>query len=228
MVKMQGGVFGAVSDSAKFIAGLRERRRRIRRTIARCAPSASRRSASASASAPFQALADVSLKVRPATVHGLLGENGAGKSTLVKCLLGYYRADEGSFLVDNHEATIERPADADALGLGMVYQHFTLVPSMTVAENLVMSRSNVPAVIDWRAEHDGTGGRSCSACRSRCRWTREVGTLAAGERQKTEIIKQLYLRTPVPGAGRADLGADAAGGGGDARPGARAGAFRRN
>src|SRR5258707_8742721 len=87
----------------------------------------------------FQALADVSMKVRPATVHGLLGENGAGKSTLVKCLLGYYRADEGSFLVDNHEAAIERPADADALGLGMVYQHFTLVPSMTVAENLVMS-----------------------------------------------------------------------------------------
>src|SRR5450631_3287157 len=58
---------------------------------------------------PFHALSDVSMKVHPATVHGLLGENGAGKSTLVKCLLGYYRADEGSFLVDNHEAAIERP-----------------------------------------------------------------------------------------------------------------------
>src|ERR1700734_1814974 len=104
---------------------------------------------------PFQALADVSIKVRPATVHGLLGENGAGKSTLVKCLLGYYRADAGSFLVDNREATIERPADADALGLGMVYQHFTLVPSMTVAENLVMSRRDVPGVIDWRSEITG-------------------------------------------------------------------------
>ncbi|HEY4040338.1 MAG TPA: ATP-binding cassette domain-containing protein [Rhodopila sp.] len=82
----------------------------------------------------FHALSDVSLKVRPSTVHGLLGENGAGKSTLVKCLLGYYRADEGGFIVDGREATIERPSDADALGLGMVYQHFTLVPSMTVAE----------------------------------------------------------------------------------------------
>ena len=70
----------------------------------------------------------------------------------MKCLLGYYRADEGSFLVDGREETIARPADADALGLGMVYQHFTLVPSMTVAENLVMSRRNVPAVIDWRQE----------------------------------------------------------------------------
>ena len=86
-------------------------------------------------------------------MHGLLGENGAGKSTLVKCLLGYYRADEGGFIVDGREATIERPADADALGLGMVYQHFTLVPSMTVAENLVMSRQNVPAVINWRSRN---------------------------------------------------------------------------
>src|SRR5438105_12543044 len=96
----------------------------------------------------FTALEDVSLRIAKATVHGLLGENGAGKSTLVKCLLGYYRADSGAFLVDGHEAEIARPADADALGLGMVYQHFTLVPSMTVAENLVMARAAVPAVID--------------------------------------------------------------------------------
>ncbi|MGD0434361.1 MAG: ATP-binding cassette domain-containing protein, partial [Acetobacteraceae bacterium] len=142
---------------------------------------------------PFQALADVSMKVRPATVHGLLGENGAGKSTLVKCLLGYYRADEGSFLVDNHEASIERPADADALGLGMVYQHFTLVPSMTVAENLVMSRRDVPAVIDWRSEL-GSLEEFMRGMPFKVPLHAEVGTLAAGERQKTEIIKQLYLR----------------------------------
>ena len=100
----------------------------------------------------FAALTDIGMKVRPATVHGLLGENGAGKSTLVKCLLGYYRADEGTFLVDGQEAVINRPADADALGLGMVYQHFTLVPSMTVAENLVIARARVPAVINWPRE----------------------------------------------------------------------------
>ena len=95
----------------------------------------------------FTALDDVSLKIAEASVHALLGENGAGKSTLVKCLLGYYQADEGSFIVDAREATIERPADADRLGLGMVYQHFTLVPSMTAAENLVMSpRSVMPRI----------------------------------------------------------------------------------
>ncbi len=141
----------------------------------------------------FTALADVSMKVAPASVHALLGENGAGKSTLVKCLLGYYRADEGSFLIDGREEIIGRPADADRLGLGMVYQHFTLVPAMTVAENLVMSRAAVPAVIDW--------GRELAALEAfmarmpfRVKLTAEVGTLAAGERQKTEILKQLYLQ----------------------------------
>ena len=140
----------------------------------------------------FHALTEVSMKVHPATVHGLLGENGAGKSTLVKCLLGYYRADDGGFIVDGREATIDRPADADALGLGMVYQHFTLVPSMTVAENLVMSRANVPAVIDWRAE---TGKLRAFMERMpfKVPLGAEVGSLAAGERQKTEIVKQLYL-----------------------------------
>jgi simple sugar transport system ATP-binding protein len=141
----------------------------------------------------FTALSDVSFKVAPATVHALLGENGAGKSTLVKCLLGYYRADEGAFLVNDHEETIARPADADRLGLGMVYQHFTLVPSMTVAENLVMSRADVPAVVDWTRER-----ADLEAFMARMPFKvplgAEVGTLAAGERQKTEILKQLYLQ----------------------------------
>jgi general nucleoside transport system ATP-binding protein len=140
----------------------------------------------------FHALTDVSMKVTPATVHGLLGENGAGKSTLVKCLLGYYRADDGDILVEGREAKIERPADADALGLGMVYQHFTLVPSMTVAENLVMSRPNVPGVINWRSEIAALN-EFMQRMPFKVPLEVEVGSLAAGERQKTEIIKQLYL-----------------------------------
>ena len=161
-------------------------------------------------------------------MHGLLGENGAGKSTLVKCLLGYYRADEGSFLVDGREATIDRPADADALGLGMVYQHFTLVPSMTVAENLVMSRGDVPAVIDWRARTRRAGRSSWRGMPFQVPLDAQVGTLAAGERQKTEILKQLYLQrrflvldepTSVLTPQEADR---------DAGPGARPRAFRRS
>src|ERR1700758_2604445 len=141
----------------------------------------------------FMALDDVSLKIAKATVHALLGENGAGKSTLVKCLLGYYQADEGSFIVDAREETIARPADADRLGLGMVYQHFTLVPSMTVAENLVMSRANVPAVIDWSRERADLE-QFIARMPFKVPLGAEVGTLAAGERQKTEILKQLYLQ----------------------------------
>lgn len=138
------------------------------------------------------ALDGVSLRFNPGRVHALLGENGAGKSTLVKCLLGYYQADRGAFLIDEHEALIERPADADRLGLGMVYQHFTLVPSMTAAENLVMSRADVPWAIDWGRERARLDA-FLQGMPFRVPLDVPVGSLATGERQKTEILKQLYL-----------------------------------
>src|SRR6201992_1048315 len=100
----------------------------------------------------FLALDNVELKVRPGTFHALLGENGAGKSTLVKCIMGYYHATEGDVGVGGRGQGIANPKDAHALGLGMVYQHFTLVPCMTVAENLVLARDDVPAVVDWAKE----------------------------------------------------------------------------
>src|SRR5215208_6512014 len=90
------------------------------------------------------ALEDVSLKVPAGTFHALLGENGAGKSTLVKCIMGYYQADAGGILVDGREQTIDNPRAAHALGLGMVYQHFTSVPAMTVTENFVVARAGEP------------------------------------------------------------------------------------
>src|SRR4029077_15891474 len=87
-----------------------------------------------------------------ASFHALLGENGAGKSTLVKCIMGYYQPDEGAVLVGGREQTIGNPRAAHALGLGMVYQHFTLVPAMTVTENLVLARDELPAIVNWRQE----------------------------------------------------------------------------
>src|SRR5689334_19314996 len=102
----------------------------------------------------FTALDTVSLKVPAGSFHALLGENGAGKSTLVKCIVGYYRPDAGEITVDERERDIRTPQDAHQLGIGMVYQHFTLVPSMTVAENLVMSRNDVPAVVNWDKERN--------------------------------------------------------------------------
>jgi ABC-type uncharacterized transport system ATPase subunit len=140
------------------------------------------------------ALDDVSVRVRARTVHALLGENGAGKSTLVKCIMGYYRPDSGTVVVASREADITSPRHAHALGLGMVYQHFTLVPHMTVLENLVMARADVPMTIDWTAERL----RLAQFLRSMpftVPLDAPVSGLAAGEKQKAEILKQLYLES---------------------------------
>ena len=138
------------------------------------------------------ALDDVSLKVEPGTVHALLGENGAGKSTLVKCIMGFYAPTRGAVLVNGVETEIRSPRDAHAHGIGMVYQHFTLVPSLTAAENLVISRAHPPPVIDWRREK-----RDLAAFLDRMPFKVPldvpVAALAAGEKQKLEILKQLYL-----------------------------------
>jgi general nucleoside transport system ATP-binding protein len=140
----------------------------------------------------FTALDDVSIKVPAGSFHALLGENGAGKSTLVKCMMGFYHPTSGDIIVDSREAKIESPRDASALGLGMVYQHFTLVPSLTGAENLVISRENVPGVIDWSKERKALAA-FMETMPFRLPLDVPVRELAAGEKQKLEIIKQLYL-----------------------------------
>src|SRR6201994_1710894 len=141
----------------------------------------------------FTALDNVELKVRPGTFHALLGENGAGKSTLVKCIMGYYHPTAGDVLVGGREQVIANPKQAHALGLGMVYQHFTLVPAMTVAENLVLARDDVPAVVDWAKEK-----KELEAFLARMPFkvplNSKVSDISAGERQKCEILKQLYLK----------------------------------
>ncbi|MBI1170483.1 ATP-binding cassette domain-containing protein [bacterium] len=140
----------------------------------------------------FTALDDVSIRVAPGSFHALLGENGAGKSTLVKCMMGFYHATSGQMTVGGREARIADPRDAHALGLGMVYQHFTLVPSLTAAENLVISRRDTPAVIDWARESRALRD-FMAAMPFRVPLDQPISRLAAGEKQKLEILKQLYL-----------------------------------
>ncbi|HEX3983590.1 MAG TPA: ABC transporter ATP-binding protein [Acidisoma sp.] len=141
----------------------------------------------------FTALADISLRLHPGTVHALLGENGAGKSTLVKCIMGFYHADAGELLLDGREITVGNPRDAQQAGIGMVYQHFTLVPSMTVLENLTMGRGFHPGRIDWKRER-ATLTAFLETMPFRVPIDRPVSALAAGEKQKAEILKQLYLK----------------------------------
>jgi len=140
----------------------------------------------------LKALDDVTLKIRPGTVHALLGENGAGKSTLVKCLMGFYSATAGQVVVDGREVLVKRPHEAHAFGLGMVYQHFTLAPSLTGAENLYVAGSHAGQMIDWQTER-----QRLNEFMSRMPFAidlhRAVKDLSAGEKQKLEITKQLYL-----------------------------------
>ena len=141
----------------------------------------------------FTALDTVELKVAPGTFHALLGENGAGKSTLVKCIMGYYQPDEGDVIVDGRQRTIDNPRAAHALGLGMVYQHFTLVPAMTVTENLVLARAELPPVVRWDEEIEALEA-FLDRMPFRVPLNAKVSAISAGERQKCEILKQLYLK----------------------------------
>ncbi len=138
------------------------------------------------------ALDDVSIKVAAGSFHALLGENGAGKSTLVKCVMGFHLPDRGALRLDDEEIEVKNPRDAQARGVGMVYQHFTLVPSLTAAENLVVSRADAPAVIDWRREKKALEA-FLERMPFRVPLNRPVSSLAAGEKQKLEILKLLYL-----------------------------------
>lgn len=140
----------------------------------------------------FTALDSVSLKIRPGSFHALLGENGAGKSTLVKCMMGFYAPTDGQMMVDGREVAIPDPKAAHAHGLGMVYQHFTLVPSLTAAENLVIAREDAPHRINWNVER-----KALDAFMEKMPFhvplNQPVNRLAAGEKQKLELLKQLYL-----------------------------------
>ncbi len=144
----------------------------------------------------FTALEDVSLRLPPGEFHALLGENGAGKSTLVKCIMGFYHADQGTVMVDQREVEIETPKNAQDHALGMVYQHFTLVDNMTVAENLVMAQSHLPSVIQWKQEIESLHA-FMQTMPFQVPLEAYVRDLAAGIKQKAEILKQLYLKNRI-------------------------------
>jgi simple sugar transport system ATP-binding protein len=86
---------------------------------------------------------DISLTIRPGTIHCLLGENGAGKSTLMNVLYGMLQPDGGEILINGEPVSIDGPRDAVARGIGMVHQHFMLIPVFTVAENVVLGSEPV-------------------------------------------------------------------------------------
>ena len=130
---------------------------------------------------------DVNLRVLPGEIHAVLGENGAGKSTLMKIIYGVVKPDAGTIFWEGHEVTIANPARARRLGIGMVFQHFSLFETLTVAENIAL------------ALETGSGGNALSA---RIRDVsakyglpldpdRHIHTMSVGERQRVEIVRCL-------------------------------------
>ena len=139
-----------------------------------------------------RALDNVSFSVEQGEIHSLLGENGAGKSTLMNVLYGMTTPDAGEILVEGKPVTIRRSAQAIALGIGMVHQHFMLTPVMTITENVIVgcepvhgpfldrkkATESVQALIDKFHFHLNASAR--------------VQTLSVGEQQRVEILKALY------------------------------------
>jgi simple sugar transport system ATP-binding protein len=134
----------------------------------------------------------VSLAVAPGTIHAIVGENGAGKSTAMRIAYGFYAADSGEVVIDGQVRRLATPHDAIALGIGMVHQHFTLVETMTVAENVVLGvEPGSPLALDLKraaARVRGLAGELGFRIDPEAR----VEALSVGERQRVELLKALY------------------------------------
>ena len=141
---------------------------------------------------------DINLVVESGEIRSLLGENGAGKSTLMNVLYGLYQADGGEILLDDKVQSFKGPGDAMAAGIGMVHQHFMLIPVFTVAENVVLGNEPV----------NGIGALDLNAARARVREISDrfgfnvdpdalVRDLPVGVQQRVEIIKALTRNAKV-------------------------------
>jgi simple sugar transport system ATP-binding protein len=134
---------------------------------------------------------DVTLRVQPGTVHGLVGENGTGKTTLMRIAYGLLRADRGSVRIQGEDLGRGSPARAIALGLGMVHQHFMLVPTLSVTENVVLGQE--PRRGPWLDRRASRHRVEDTARRFGLRVHADalVETLSVGEQQRVEILKVL-------------------------------------
>jgi ABC-type uncharacterized transport system ATPase subunit len=134
----------------------------------------------------------VNLEVRQGEIHGLLGENGAGKTTLMNVLYGLYHPDGGQILIDGEEVTFHSPGEAIAAGIGMVHQHFMLIPVFTVAENLVLGDEPVRGGVTLDIERAEKGVQELSE-----RYglmvdpAARVEDISVGIQQRVEILKAL-------------------------------------
>lgn len=135
---------------------------------------------------------DVSLVVHKATIHAIVGENGAGKSTAMKVVYGFYNPDRGEILLDGKAVTIRNPHDAIGLGIGMVHQHFMLVDTMTVAENIILGAETGSAVSLDLDEAKGRIKKLSDELKLNINPSAYIEDLSVGQQQRVELLKALY------------------------------------
>ena len=146
---------------------------------------------------PVQANKDISIRVMPGTIHGIIGENGAGKSTLMSILYGFYKADKGEIFIAGKKVQIPDSQAAIAAGIGMVFQHFKLVENFTVLENVVLG-----------AEDSGLLRPSLARARRELKALADeyglnvepdalIEDIGVGMQQRVEILKALYRKADI-------------------------------
>jgi ABC-type uncharacterized transport system ATPase subunit len=140
----------------------------------------------------------VDFDLRPGEVHALLGENGAGKSTLMNVLYGLYTPDEGEILIHGKRVVMHSPRDAIAQGIGMVHQHFMLIPVMTVAENVVLAEEprSGGVLLDY-----GEAERRVRELAQRFKFPIDpnvkIQNISVAQQQRVEILKALYRKADI-------------------------------
>ncbi len=135
---------------------------------------------------------DVSLHVKKGSIHAIVGENGAGKSTVMKIVYGFYRPDAGEIFFEGNPVTIRNPHDAIALGIGMVHQHFMLVDTMTVAENIILG-AETGSVVNLDLEAAEIEIKKLSdELRLGVDPKALIEDLSVGAQQRVELLKALY------------------------------------
>ncbi|WP_052512913.1 ABC transporter ATP-binding protein [Paracoccus sanguinis] len=146
---------------------------------------------------PVQANRDISMVVPRGTIHGIVGENGAGKSTLMSILYGFYRPDAGQILIGGRDAGITDSQSAIRAGIGMVFQHFKLVPNMTVVENVILGAEDSALLAPSLSRARKELRRLAAEYEMQVDPDAVVETLSVGHRQRVEILKALYRQADI-------------------------------
>ncbi len=146
---------------------------------------------------PVQANKDISIRVMPGTIHGIIGENGAGKSTLMSILYGFYKADKGEIFISGNRTEIPNSQAAIAAGIGMVFQHFKLVENFTILENVVLGAEEGallrPSLAKARAELT----RLSEEYELKTDPDALIEEIGVGMQQRVEILKALYRQADI-------------------------------